>query len=104
MSNVKSIVVDPELIIQDRTLEKFGSGTGTGLGSRPYLALLTLEAALLPRKLSSHFINFYQENYNRAHCVYENFVIPFHFGSGTGSAKAKIPDSTFSHNIVQKLL
>jgi hypothetical protein len=37
------------------------------------------------------------------YCICENFVIPFHFGSGTGSAKAKIPDTTFSHSIVQKL-
>ncbi len=57
MLNVQSIVVDPEIIIPDRTLEKFESGTRSG--SRPYLALLMLEAALFPKSCNLIFIIFY---------------------------------------------
>jgi hypothetical protein len=51
------------------------------------LAILTLEAALFPRKLASH-------------CLIFDFCVPFCFGSGSksgsGSAKAKSCDSCSS--------
>jgi hypothetical protein len=56
MSNVQISVVDLELFISDRTLEKFGFGSGSG--SRPFLALLMSEAALFPKSCHIYHENF----------------------------------------------